>query len=144
MQECVTVKVSTTLLGDTENQKKVINMDMVETYVVKMQQELHYTYAIDLLVKKGSITMTTNQIKKGTTVRLNHLGPIVTGKILDSVKGNIRFALVNGSEAGLFDEAGSVYSYNIISAKNDKGEWEMVEHTDKQLKLQQRNQAMGF
>ena len=119
-------------------------MDMVEIYVVIMQQELHYTYDIDLLAKKGSITMTTNQIKKGTTVRLNHLGPTVTGTILDSVKGNIRFVQVNGSELGLYDEAGSVYSYNIISAKNDKGEWEMVKHTDKQLNLQQRNQAIGF
>jgi len=50
----------------------------------------------------------------------------------------------NGSEVGMFDEIGSVYATDIISAKNSDGEWEDVEHTDKQIKSADFRSAAGF
>tara|TARA_R110002074_G_scaffold350400_1_gene521411 strand:- start:115 stop:519 length:405 start_codon:yes stop_codon:yes gene_type:complete len=79
-------------------------------------------------------TMTTNEIKKGMKVRTTQLGAPVTGVMLDSLKGNTRLIETKGSEVGLFDEMGSVYSYDIVAAEVD-GEWIPIEHTEKQLKL---------
>ena len=78
--------------------------------------------------------MTTNEIKKGMKVRTTQLGAPVSGVMLDSLKGNTRLIETKGSEVGLFDEMGSVYSYDIVSADVD-GEWIPIEHTEKQLKL---------
>mgnify|MGYP006407263673 CR=1 FL=1 len=88
--------------------------------------------------------MLTNEIKKGTAVRMNHLGPIVTGTMLDSRKGNTRLVKVNGSKIGLFDDAGSVYAYNIVEAQNADGQWEKIEHTEAQKKLAVTVSALGF
>ena len=44
---------------------------------------------------------------------------------------------VKGSEVGLFDETGSVYSHDITMALIDN-EWVQVEHTKKQLKLKEQ------
>ena len=52
----------------------------------------------------------------------------------DNKKGNIRLITTQGSQIGLFDEIGSVYSFNIIYAMQ-KGHWTKVEHTQKQKHL---------
>ena len=88
--------------------------------------------------------MTTNDIKKGMRVRTTQLGAPVTGVMLDSLKGNTRLIETKGSEVGLFDEMGSVYATDIIAAKNSDGEWEEVEHTDKQGKDADFRRLAGF
>ena len=88
--------------------------------------------------------MKTNDIKKGTEIKTKQLGVAVSGVMMDSLKGNTRLIKTNGSEVGLFDEVGSVYATDIILAKNDKGEWEEVEHTDKQTKNADFRSAAGF
>ena len=85
--------------------------------------------------------MTTNEIKKGMKVKSGQLGSLVTGTMLDNKKGNIRLLNVKGSEVGLFDEMGSVYSHEIMLVEVD-GEWKKVEHTESQLKLKDTVERM--
>ena len=80
--------------------------------------------------------MTTNEIKKGMKVKSVQLGTPVTGVMMDNKKGNTRLLDVKGSEAGFYDEMGSVYSHDIVLAEVD-GEWKEITHTDAQLKLKQ-------
>ena len=80
--------------------------------------------------------MTTNEIKKGMKIKRVQLGVPVTGIMLDNKKGNTRLVDVKGSEVGMFDEMGSVYSHDIILVEVD-GNWVEVTHTEKQLKLKQ-------
>ena len=87
--------------------------------------------------------MTTNDIKKGMRVRTTQLGAPVTGIMMDSLKGNTRLIETKGSEVGLFDEMGSVYAYDIVSAEVD-GKWVRIEHTEKQLKLKETVSNFGF
>ena len=87
--------------------------------------------------------MKTNDIKKGTKIKTNHLGVKVSGIMLDSLKGNTRLIEIKGSEVGLFDEAGSVYATNIVEAKIE-GEWVKVVHTENQLHAQKTREALGF
>ncbi len=72
--------------------------------------------------------MKTNDIKKGTRIRLAN-GWNAT--MYDNKKGNIRMAEVEG----IYTEIGSVYSHDIIAAINAEGYWEAVEHTPAQVKL---------
>lgn len=73
-------------------------------------------------------------LKKGQEIKSDQLAPgiLVSGKLLESPKqgrGIRKIVLINskGSEVGLFDESGSVYSHNIKLAKiNNK--WEVVNH----------------
>ena len=88
--------------------------------------------------------MKTNDIKKGTKIKTNQLGVVVTGTMEDNKKGNTRLIKTNASEVGLFDELGSVYAWNIVAAKNNQGAWEAVELTDAQLKTKAMNESMGF
>ena len=88
--------------------------------------------------------MLTNDIKKGTKIKTNQLGVLVSGVMEDNTKGNTRVITTKGSEGGMFDEVGSVYAWNIILAKNNKDEWEEVQLTDKQMKTKQLNESMGF
>ena len=88
--------------------------------------------------------MKTNDIKKGTEIKTKQLGTSVSGVMMDSLKGNTRMIKTNGSEVGMFDEIGSVYATDIILAKNDKGEWEEVEHTDKQIQSIKMREQFGF
>ena len=88
--------------------------------------------------------MKTNDIKKGTNIRTKQLGVSVNGVMMDSLKGNTRLIKTFGSEIGLFDEIGSVYSTDIIMAENSDGVWEDVEHTDKQLKAIEMREQFGF
>ncbi len=87
--------------------------------------------------------MTTNEIKKGMKVRTTQLGVPVTGVMMDSLKGNTRLIKTKGSEVGFFDEIGSVYAYDIVSAEVN-GKWVRIKHTDKQLKLKESVSNLGF
>ena len=88
--------------------------------------------------------MLTNDIKKGTKIKTNQLGALVSGVMEDNLKGNTRLITTKGSEVGMFDSMGSVYAWNIILAKNNKDEWEEVQLTDKQMKTKQLNESIGF
>ena len=88
--------------------------------------------------------MKTNDIKKGTNIRTKQLGVSVNGIMMDNARGNTRLIKTFGSEIGMFDEMGSVYATDIIAAKNSDGEWEDVEHTDKQSKAESFRSLAGF
>ena len=88
--------------------------------------------------------MKTNDIKKGTNIRTKQLGVSVNGIMMDSLKGNTRLIKTFGSEIGMFDEVGSVYATDIISAKDSNGNWIDVEHTDKQLNAKNMRGMFGF
>ena len=88
--------------------------------------------------------MKTNDIKKGTEIKTKQLGVAVSGVMMDSLRGNTRLIKTHGSEVGLFDEMGSVYATDIVSARNSDGDWEDVEHTDKQLKAIEMREQFGF
>ena len=88
--------------------------------------------------------MKTNEIKKGTNIRTKQLGVIVSGIMMDNMKGNTRLIKTFGSEVGLFDEVGSVYSTDITMAENSEGVWEDVELTEKQLKSITMREQLGF
>ena len=90
-----------------------------------------------------SLTVKTNDIKKGIKIKSVQLGVPVTGIMLDNKKGNTRLVDVKGSEVGLFDEMGSVYSHDIVLAEID-GVWKSVEHTEKQLNLKRQLNSMGW
>lgn len=72
--------------------------------------------------------MKTNELKKGDRVQLRNGW---FGTIADNARGNIRMATVEGD----YTETGSVYSHDILRACPQGGAWEMVDHTDAQLKL---------
>ena len=84
-----------------------------------------------------------NDIKKGTPVKCTQLGAPVSGIMLDSLRGNTRLVDVKGSEVGLFDEMGSVYAWDICSAKID-GEWVKVELSDAQKTAQQNVESVAW
>ena len=88
--------------------------------------------------------MKTNDIKKGTMIKTKQLGAIVNGIMMDSLKGNTRLIETFGSEVGLFDEMGSVYATDIVSARNSEGDWEEVEHTNKQLESVSMREQFGL
>ena len=77
--------------------------------------------------------MKTNDVKKGTQVRLDGYGN-TTCTVMDNLKGIRRMIEVKGSEVGQFDEIGSVWSHKILEAKVDDS-WVKVEHTKKQLEV---------
>ena len=87
--------------------------------------------------------MKTNDIKKGMNIKTGQLGTPVSGVMLDSQRGNTRLVDVKGSEVGMLDEMGSVYSHDIIQVEVD-GEWEEIEYTEAQLKLKKQVSAMGW
>ena len=87
--------------------------------------------------------MTTNEIKKGMKIKSVQLGVPCTGIMLDNAKGNTRMVDVKGSEVGMFDEMGSVYSHDIILVEVD-GNWTEVEHTEKQVKLKGNLANIGW
>ena len=78
--------------------------------------------------------MKTNDITKGMKIQSVQLGEKVTGTMMDNKKGDIRMVDTKGSEVGMFDEIGSIYSHDIVAVEVD-GEWVNVEHTEKQIKL---------
>lgn len=78
----------------------------------------------------------TNDLKKGTRVLLaSGFG----ATLLDSKKGNIRFAEVDGN----FVEMGSIYAHDIELAVVD-GEWKAVSKTKAQDDLKKRLKSFGW
>ena len=78
--------------------------------------------------------MKTNDIKKGMKIKSVQLGVPVTGVMMDNMRGNTRLVYTHGSEVGMFNETGSVYSHDITMA-NVAGNWLKIKHTEKQLAL---------
>lgn len=79
--------------------------------------------------------MKTNEIKKGTRIRLRN-GWNAT--MFDNMRGNTRMAEVEG----FVTEIGSVYSHDIMAVLNPDGSETPVEHTSAQIKL--RTQVSSF
>ena len=75
--------------------------------------------------------MKTNDLKKGNRVRLANGWE---AEIADNLKGNIRLCTV----FGFCTEMGSVYSHDIVAAKDEHGNWQWIEHTPAQLELKER------
>ena len=71
--------------------------------------------------------MLTNDIKKGMRFLL---ACGWYGTMKDNMKGNIRFAEVEG----FYTELGSVYAHDIVSVQTPEG-WVGVEHTPAQNKM---------
>lgn len=88
--------------------------------------------------------MKTNDIKKGMEIKTSQLGVLVTGIMMDNMKGNTRLIKTHGSEVGMFDEMGSVYATDIQYVRNDEGNWEKVEHTPKQTQSDINRKLWGF
>lgn len=76
----------------------------------------------------------TNEIKKGDRI-LQVNGWF--GTMYDNKNGNIRMAEVEG----LYTEIGSIYAYDIIAAQKDDV-WRPIEHTAKQKKAHETNNAL--
>ena len=87
--------------------------------------------------------MKTNEIKKGMKIKVTNLPAPVTGIMMDNLKGDTRLVEVKGSEVGMFDEMGSVYSHDIALVEVDE-KWITVEHTEKQIKLKRKVAELGF
>ena len=69
-------------------------------------------------------------LKKNDDVKTSQLGPLVSGKLLESPvqgKGVKRVILImsNGSEVGMFDDHGSVYAHDVKEVKRE-GTWQQV------------------
>ena len=88
--------------------------------------------------------MKTNDIKKGMAIKTSQLGVLVSGVMMDNARGNTRLIKTHGSEVGMFDEMGSVYATDIQYVRNDEGNWEKVEHTNKQMESQSKRNLWGF
>jgi len=123
----------------TDKKRKVIRLS--GNFVDTLEE------GIDSEIQENSetkpLTVKTNDIKKGTKIKSVQLGLSVSGIMADNKKGNTRLVDVKGSEVGLFDEMGSVYSHDIILAEID-GVWKSVEHTEKQLNLKRQLKSMGW
>lgn len=80
--------------------------------------------------------MFTNELKKGTRIKLRNGWE---AELWDNKKGNSRLANVFGD----FEEAGSVYSHDIVAYKDANGEWKYdIEYTPSQLKCKQFDRMM--
>ena len=87
--------------------------------------------------------MKTNDIKKGTRIRLRNGW---YGTMMDNMRGNTRVVDVEGYER----ETGSVYSHDILQALIPiegsalMGDVVNLEHTPAQLRLRKQMEAMGM
>lgn len=79
--------------------------------------------------------MFTNDLKKGTRIQLRN-GWYAT--LMDNQKGNARCADVEG----FYREMGSVYAHDIMQYQDANGNWNPVEHTDKQKKCRDMNKQI--
>ena len=80
--------------------------------------------------------MKTSEVKKGMKVQTNQLGPLVSGIMMDNcTKQYTRVIDTKGSSIGMFDEMGSVYSFQIVYAQDKEGNWKKIELTDKEKKM---------
>ena len=81
--------------------------------------------------------MKTSEIRKGMKVQTNQLGPLVSGIMMDNcTRQYTRVVDVKGSSIGMFDEMGSVYSFQIVYAQDEKGKWRTIQLTDKEKKME--------
>ena len=77
-----------------------------------------------------------SELKKGDRIMHSHMGtsPAVSGYIMESprqgrgVKSTI-LVDVKGSEVGMFDEIGSIYSNQIMEVERD-GSWQRVDQKE--------------
>ena len=77
-----------------------------------------------------------SELKKGDRIMHSHMGtsPAVSGYIMESpkqgrgVKSTI-LVDVKGSEVGMFDEIGSIYSNEIMEVERD-GSWQRVDQKE--------------
>ena len=77
-----------------------------------------------------------SELKKGDRIMHSHMGtsPAVSGYIMESprqgrgVKSTI-LVDVKGSEVGMFDEIGSIYSNQIMEVERD-GSWQRVDQNE--------------
>jgi len=79
-------------------------------------------------------TIDYKDLKKNDRIKSNQLGTPITGKLLESPKqgkGLKKILLIysNGSEIGMFNEAGSVYANQVIAVERD-GKWLAVINHD--------------
>jgi hypothetical protein len=82
--------------------------------------------------------MLTNELKKGDRVQLRN-GWKAT--VMDNGRGNTRMCEVEG----LYTEMGSVYSHDImLHIPRDGSSPARIEHTEKQEKLRERVNLIGF
>jgi hypothetical protein len=82
--------------------------------------------------------MKTNELKKGTRVQLANGWE---ANILGSARGTSCLCQVHG----LVDEGGSVYSHDIISYKDDKGNWRNdIEYSPAQLNCKKMVKKLGY
>jgi hypothetical protein len=85
--------------------------------------------------------MQAKDVRKGSYVRLRN-GMEAT--LLDNqVRRATRLAYVFGSKVGMYDEAGSVYTSDIVAVRTGE-EWEPVEHSRATLELASARAAWGF
>ena len=77
-----------------------------------------------------------SELKKGDKIMHSHMGtsPAVSGIVMESPKqgrGVKSTILVNvkGSEVGMFDEIGSIYSNEIMEVERD-GSWQRVDQKE--------------
>jgi len=77
-----------------------------------------------------------SELKKGDRIMHSHMGtsPAVSGYIMESPKqgrGVKKTILVDvkGSEVGMFDEIGSIYSNEIMEVERD-GSWQRVDQKE--------------
>jgi hypothetical protein len=81
--------------------------------------------------------MKTNDLKKGQRVLLRCGWQ---GTMADNGKGDTRIVVVEGN----YRETGSVYTHDIVNARNAAGEWELVEHTPEQHGVRQLAVELGL
>ena len=79
--------------------------------------------------------MKTNDLKSGTRVQMRNGW---YGTLKDNKKGNTRIAEIEGD----YTEIGSVYSHDIMRYQDSNGNWNPVEHTDKQKHCRNVNLAL--
>jgi len=76
--------------------------------------------------------MIITEIKKGDKIKSNQLGVETSAVVMESIKQGKGFKKillvdVKGSEIGLFDETGSIYTRQITKVFRDNN-WLQVEH----------------
>lgn len=82
--------------------------------------------------------MKTSELKKGTRVQLRNGWEADT---LGSARGTGCLCQVHG----LYDEAGSVYTHDIVAYKDDQGNWRNdLEYSPGQIKCKKMAKSMGW
>ena len=83
--------------------------------------------------------MLQNDMKKGQTGKTTDG---VRFRIEDNKKGNIRIATIYGSDVGLFDDMGSMYTSDIATVDMPDGTTQPLEQTARQAKQSAKTQDL--